>query len=76
MSSLTDMVRLMIEDRERREREVVEERERRDREIAEERRRHKEESERHMTDMRAQMELLQRLVSERPTAAAPTRGSS
>jgi hypothetical protein len=29
-----------------------------------------------MTDMRAQMELLQRLVSERPTAAAPTRGSS
>ena len=28
MSSLTDMVRLMIEDRERREREVVEERER------------------------------------------------
>ena len=29
-----------------------------------------------MTDMRAQMELLQRLVSERPTAAAPTRGSN
>ena len=37
LSSLTEMVRIMIEDRGRREREIALERERRDREIAEER---------------------------------------
>ena len=39
LASITEMVRVMIEDRERREREIAEDRERRDREIAEERNR-------------------------------------
>ena len=42
--SLTELVQVMIEDRERRDREVAEERERREREITEERRRYEEES--------------------------------
>ena len=76
MSNLTDMVRTMIEDRERREKEFAQERERRDREMAEERermerkreeerRRYEEANERQMQEMHKQMELLQRLVAER-----------
>ena len=42
--SLTELVQVMIEDHERRDREVAEERERREREITKERRRHEEES--------------------------------
>ena len=74
ISSLTDILRVMMEDRERREREIAEERERREREKRErretqreeERRRYEEESERRLQQ---QMELLQRLVAERPAAA-------
>ena len=45
LSSLTEMVRVMIEDQERREHEIVEERKRRDPEIVEERERHERERE-------------------------------
>ena len=68
--SLAELVRVMIEDREQRDREVAEEQERHEREIAEERRHHEEESERHRTEMRSHMDLLQRLVAERPTSAS------
>ena len=80
MSNLAELLRVMIEDRERREREIAEERKQRDREIAEERerrdreaameqQRYEEESDRWMREMRQQMELLQKLVQDRPKAA-------
>ena len=91
MSNLAELLRVMIEDRERREREIAEERKQRDREIAEERERrdreaaeererrdreaamerqcYEEESDRRMQEMRQQMELLQKLVQDRPKAA-------
>ena len=81
LASLTEMVRVTIEDRERREREIAEERERREREIAEERdrreedrRRYTEESERRITEMHRQMERLQQMFAEQSVAAATNRG--
>ena len=67
LTSLTEMVRVLIEDRERRERETAQERERRDREFALERermdllreedcRRYAEEGERRIREVRSQME--------------------
>ena len=60
MSGIADMLRIMIEDRERREREFAEERERREKQRGEE--------------MRTQMEMLQRLISERPTVVPRASG--
>ena len=57
LSGIVEMMRTLIEDRERREREFAEERERRERQRQEE--------------MHTQMEMLQRLISERPAAPAP-----
>ena len=79
LTSLTDMVRVMIEDRERREREIALERERREKEIAEERERQEQqraeerhrytqESEKRMQEMHKQMERLQQFVVEQSTA--------
>ena len=76
LANLTDMVRVMLEDRERRECEITEERERRDREFTEERERmdrqrendyrhYAEEGERRIAEMHRQMECLQQLVTER-----------
>ena len=68
ITSLTEMVRVMIQDRERREKEIAEERTRRDRERDEERRRverEREESEQRIAEMRRQMERLQDMVTER-----------
>ena len=44
LTSLTEMIKVMIEDRERREKEIAQERERRDGEMAEDRRRQMEEN--------------------------------
>ena len=63
LASLTEMVRVMIEDRER--------------EREEERRRselHREESERRITEMHRQMERLQQMFTEQSVAAASARG--
>lgn len=57
-ADLTAMMRMLIEDRERREKE-----------IAEDRRRREEENEHRMREMRQQMDMLQRLVTERATSA-------
>ena len=84
VASLTDMVRVMIEDRERREKEFAEERARREREVAEERQRRDQEreeerqrsdrqraeSEQRLTEMRRQMERLQEMFTEQTTAAS------
>ena len=77
LASITEMVRVMIEYRERREREIAEDRERRDREIAEERKRsdaQREESERRIAEMNRQMERLQQMFAEQAVAAASARG--
>jgi hypothetical protein len=84
LTSLTEMVRVLIEDRERRERETAQERERRDREFALERermdriredfRRYAKESERRIREVCSQMEHLQGLVTGRAASSAP-RGS-
>ena len=68
IASLTEMVRVMIQDRERREKEIADERTRHDRERDEERRRverEREESEQRIAEMRRQMERLQDMVTER-----------
>ena len=73
IASLTEMVRVMIQDRERREREIAQERERREQEREEERRRsdrQREDSELRITEMRRQMERLQDMFAERAAAAA------
>ena len=64
------MVRVMIEDRERWEREIALERERWDREIAEERDRMERQREEERQEMHRQMERLQQLVTEHRVAAA------
>ena len=69
---IVDMMRIMIQDRERREQEVAEERRIREAERAEERRRFEEANERRIRDMTAQMELLREMVNSRPTTE-PTR---
>ena len=69
VGTIADVVRVMIEDRERREKEIAEERRRHDRERAEERRRYEEESERRIRDMTKQLELLREMVTARPIAA-------
>jgi hypothetical protein len=85
LTSLTEMVRALIEDRERRERDAAQERERRDREFALERermdrireedcRRYAEESERRIREVCSQMEQLQGLVTGSAALSAP-RGS-
>ena len=79
LASITEMVRVMIEDRERREREIADDRERRDREIAEERKRsdaQREESECRIAEMNRQMERLQQMFTEQSVAAASARGRS
>ena len=75
LTSLTEMIRVMIEDRERREKEIAQERERRDRELAEDRRRQMEENERRIQEMRRQMEYLERLVTERTTLETTRRSA-
>ena len=70
LSGLTEMVRVMIEDRERREQEIALERERRDREIAEERNRMERQREEERQEMHRQMERLQQLFTEHTVAAA------
>ena len=69
LASLTEMVKMLISDRERREREIAEERERIDRLREEERRRHVEESERRIQDLRQQVAHLQDSLADRPTTA-------
>ena len=79
LANLTELVRVMREDRERREREIAEERERRDREIAEERNRRdreREESECRIAETHRQMEELQKMFLEHSVAVASTRGRS
>ena len=63
MTTIADVVRVIIEDRERREQEIAEERRRHDRERVEERRRFKEESERRIRYMTKQLELLRKMVT-------------
>ena len=76
-AGLTEMVRTLIEDRERREREIAEERERMDRLREEERRHYAEESERRIQDVRRQMDHLQGLFTACVTATTgPTRGTN
>ena len=88
LGSYTEMVRVMIEDWERREREIAEERQRsgqeiaeerdhREREIKEERKRANiqlEESECRLVEMYRQMEWLQQMVTEQSVAAVSARG--
>ena len=87
LASITEMVRVMIEDRERREREIAkdrereiaEERERQEREREEERKRsdaQREESERRIAEMNKQMERLQQMFTEQSVATASARGRS
>ena len=57
MSSIVEMMRTLIEDRERREQAFAEERERRERQRQEE--------------MHTQMEMMQRLINARPAAPVP-----
>ena len=61
--TIADVVRAMIEDRERREMEIAEKRRRHDRERAEEHRRYEEERERRIRDMTKQFELLREMVT-------------
>lgn len=83
LSSLTELVRAMIADREQREREIAREREQReieraaerermDRQREENRRRYAEESEQRIQDMHKQMERLQQLIVQQ-TAATSSR---
>ena len=85
LTSLMEMVRVMIVDRERREQEIAEERQhrnredrdRREREREEERRssdQHRGESERRIEDLHRQMERLQLMLNEHSVAAATARG--
>ena len=90
IASLTEMVRVMIQDRERREREIAEERARRDEEREEERARRereredeqrrsdrqREESELCIAEMRRQMERLQELFAEQSAATVSARSRS
>ena len=90
IASLTEMVRVMIQDRERREREIAEERARRDEEREEERARRereredeqrrsdrqREESELRIAEMRRQMERLQELFAEQSAATVSARSRS
>ena len=79
IASLTDMVRVMIQDRERREREIAEERVRREQERVEERSRsdrQREDSELRITEMRRQMERLQDMFTEHSAATVSARGRS
>ena len=68
-ASIADVVRVMIEDREQCEKKIAEERRRHDRERVEERGRYEEESERGITQLTKQLELLWELVTARPIAA-------
>ena len=90
IASLTEMVRVMIQDRERREREIAEERARRDEEREEERARRereredeqrrsdrqREESKLRIAKMRRQMERLQDLFAEQSAATVSARSRS
>ena len=79
IASLTDMVRVMIQDPERREREIAEERVRREQERVEERSRsdrQREDSEVRITEMRRQMERLQDMFTEHSAATVSARGRS
>ena len=79
IASLTEMVRVMIQDRERREREIAEERVRRKQERVEERSRsdrQREDSELRITEMRRQMERLQDMFTEHSAATVSARGRS
>ena len=79
IASLTDMVRVMIQDRERREREIAEERVRREQERVEERSRsdrQREDSELRITEMRRRMERLQDMFTEHSAATVSARGRS
>ena len=71
LANLTDMVRVMIQDRERREREISEERRRREQEWEEDHRHtelQRQESEHTIAEMRRQMERLQGLFMEHSVA--------
>ena len=74
--SITEMMRQMLEDRQKREAELAEDRRRREEEITEERRRQRQENDERMQEMRDQVAMLQRLVTERstPTAREPSDG--
>ena len=69
VGTIADVVCVMIEDREQREKEIAEERRRHDRERAEECRHYEEESERRIRDMTKQLGLLREMVTARPIAA-------
>ena len=76
--SITEMMWQMLEDRQKREAELAEDRRRREEEITEERRRQRQENDERMQEMRDQVAMLQRLVTERstPTAREPRRWST
>ena len=74
VANLIEMMRVMIQDRERRKKEVTEERRRREREFAEERKRRQDETERQMTEMYQQMERLQQMLTEQSNATVASRG--
>ena len=76
IASLTEMVRVMIQDGERREKDIAEERIRRDQEREEERRRQQEESELRIAEMRRQMERLQDMFTERSATTTSARSRS
>ena len=71
--SITEMMR---QDRQKREAELAEDRRRCEEEITEERRRQRQENDERMQEMRNQVAMLQRLVTERstPTAREPSDG--
>ena len=76
IANLTEMVRVMIQDRECREREFAEERVRREKEREEECRWQREESELHIADMCRQIEQLQDMFAEHSAATVSARGRS
>ena len=73
LPEVPNLADVIMEDRDRREREFAMERERMDRLREEDRRRYTEESERRIQDVRLQMVSLQNLVTGHTTATGPTR---
>ena len=68
--SITEMMRQMLEDHQKRDAELAEDRRRREEEITEEHRRQRQENDECMQEMRNQVAMLQRLVTERSTPTA------
>ena len=75
LASLTQLIHVMVGDRERRDKEIAEERERMETHREEDRRRYTEESERRIQEMYRQMEHLQRLVTERSVPSTSRSGT-